>query len=162
MKLRLVLASAFLALVFQGCKPNSEPPVDFLVSPLHSGEDVKLSSDYKGKPVVVYLWATWCGPCKEFAPTLNEIVKKNQNKGVAFLAISGESKKVIAESEVKDPHKMTVLVDTFSSAAEAIGGNALPTIVVLDKDHRPVWGSRGISPGTETETALQSAIDSVL
>ena len=139
-----------------GCQNNTAPVVDFIVTPLSGGDEIRLSKNYKDKPVLVYMWATWCGPCKQFAPTLNKISEKYQSKGVAFLAISGEKVALIRESELKEPHKMTVLVDSLSSAAEAVGANALPTIVILDKEHHPVWSSQGIGSmtGSEITTAL--------
>ena len=146
-----VLASTVLGFSLAGCKPNANAPVDFIASPLQAGADVRLSTTYKDKPVVVYMWATWCGPCKQFAPILNEIAGKYQSKGIVFLAISTESSKIIAQSELKEPHKMTVLVDAFSSASEALGVDSLPFIMILDNQHRPVWGSKGAGAGTDHE-----------
>jgi thiol-disulfide isomerase/thioredoxin len=134
-----------------GCQSNSNPKVDFIASQLSSGPDIKLSTDYKDKPVVVYMWATWCGPCKQFRPSLNKMAEKYKSKGIAFLAISGESKKLIEQAEKKEPHAMTVLVDSFGSAAQEVNADALPTIIILDKQHRPVWGSKGINGSTESE-----------
>ena len=157
MRFRLAIPGAMLVALLGGCKGNSNPVVDFIATPIDSKDDVKLSTTYKDKPVVVYMWATWCGPCKQFAPTLNEIAAKYQPKGVVFLAISAEKKEVIAKSEKQDPHKMTVLVDTFTSATEAVGADALPTILVLDKEHRPVHGWKGVNSTTESE--IKSLLD---
>lgn len=157
MNFRPFLFSVFGGLILLGCQSNSASPIDFTVSPLKGGPDIQLSKDYKGKPVVVYMWATWCGPCKEFAPTLNQLAVRFKSKGIEFLAISNESSKVISESEKKEPHQMTVLIDTIGSATEAVGSSSLPTIVVLDKDHRPVWGSKGF--GATTETDIITALD---
>ena len=160
MKFRWAIIPVFLVALLPGCKRNPNPTSDFLASPLTSGSDIKLSTDYKDKPVVVYLWATWCGPCKQFAPTLNSLADKYQPKGIPFLAISGEPKKLIAQSELKEPHRMTVLVDTFSSAAEAFGGESLPTIAILDKEHKMVWGSKGISQSTESN--MRTILDGLI
>ena len=45
---------------------------------LHA-EEMDLKS-YEGKVVYLDFWASWCGPCKESFPWLNEISKKNQYK----------------------------------------------------------------------------------
>lgn len=152
--------AGFLLLVaigVTGCQSNTGPVVDFIVTPLSGGGEIRLSKDYKDKPVVVYMWATWCGPCKQFEPTLNKMAEKYQAKGITFLAISGEKVPLIRESELKEPHKMTVLVDSLSSAADAVGANALPTIVILDKQHHPIWTSQGVGPATESE--MTTALD---
>ncbi|MEI7985759.1 MAG: TlpA disulfide reductase family protein [Armatimonadota bacterium] len=145
------LLAAIGLIGLSGCESNSAPPVDFLATPLAGGSDVRISTDYKGKPVVVYLWATWCGPCKQFAPTLNQIATRYKAKGIEFLAISSESAKIVAASEKKEPHQMTVLIDPIGSATEALGSNALPTIMILDKEHKPVWATKGINQSTETD-----------
>ena len=143
-----------------GCKKNQNPQVDFIVAPLKSGSDVKLSSDYKDKPVVVYLWATWCGPCKQFAPALNGLADQYKPKGVEFLAISNETAKVVSVSELREPHRMTVLLDPYASASEALQSTSLPTIMILDKEHRAIWGSRGI--GSTTEADMKAALDTLI
>ncbi len=160
MKFRFAGFLILIAIGMAGCQTNKGPVVDFLAMPLVKGDEIKLSRDYKDKPVVIYMWATWCGPCKEFAPTLNSIADKYQAKGIPFLAISGEKASVILESEKKEPHRMTILVDTLASAADAVGGNALPSILVLDKQHHTVWGSQGIAPTTEAE--MRAALDGLL
>ena len=133
--------------------------MDFLATTIDTNKDIKLASDYKNKPVVVYMWATWCGPCKQFAPALNQMAEKYKAKGIEFLAISGEKLSVVKDAEKNEPHHMTVLVDSYSSAAEAVEASALPTIVILDKTHHAVYTSRGW--GKTTQAEMIAALDSL-
>jgi thiol-disulfide isomerase/thioredoxin len=51
------------------------------------GHMVKLS-DFKGKPVVVDFWATWCGPCRATMPHLNEMQRRYESQGLVILGLS--------------------------------------------------------------------------
>ena len=55
-------------------------------------KDDKLSN-YKGKVVVLDIWATWCGPCKAMIPHEREMNEKLTGKPFAFISISGDDKK---------------------------------------------------------------------
>lgn len=54
-----------------------------------NGEPIKLSN-YSGKVVVLNLWATWCGPCRNETPELVELYKEYQSQGVEIVALSTE------------------------------------------------------------------------
>jgi Thiol-disulfide isomerase and thioredoxins len=55
-------------------------------------KDDKLSN-YKGKVVVLDIWATWCGPCRAMIPHEREMNEKLKGKPFAFISISGDDKK---------------------------------------------------------------------
>ena len=48
----------------------------------------------EGKPYVVEFWATWCGPCRQSIPHLNELYKKYKGKGLSVIGVSDEVKDV--------------------------------------------------------------------
>ncbi|TDF34425.1 TlpA family protein disulfide reductase [Alteromonadaceae bacterium M269] len=52
-----------------------------------AGELVK-SSDYKGKPVILHFWATWCPYCKKLQPGLDRVYRKYKDQGLEMIAIS--------------------------------------------------------------------------
>jgi thiol-disulfide isomerase/thioredoxin len=72
----------------------AEKPADLKLRDL-SGKKVRLS-DYRGKPVVLNFWATWCGPCREEMPMLVEAEKTWGTKGVIFIAVSLDDNKTEA------------------------------------------------------------------
>ena len=134
MNFRPFLFSVFGGLILVGCQSNSAPPIDFTVSPLKSGPDIQLSKDYKGKPVVVYMWATWCGPCRQIAPLIDE------------LAVKYEGSVVIGK----------VNVDEQPDLAQKYGINAIPTLLLF-KDGEVVERFQGVPPRSKLEASLDSA-----
>jgi thiol-disulfide isomerase/thioredoxin len=68
------------------------------------GKKKKLS-DYSGKVLIVDLWATWCGPCRQEIPHLVQIANEYKSKGVEVIGLTNE-----------DPNEEAKLVKEFSKA----------------------------------------------
>lgn len=71
---------------------------------LLDGQKTKLA-DYSGKVLVLDLWATWCGPCKQEVPYLVQIAKDYKSSGVEVIGLTSEDPEIHAEI-VKDFSKM--------------------------------------------------------
>ena len=65
--------------------------------PLLHGSNVSLS-DYKGKVVVINIWASWCNPCREEMPSMEMLYKSMQGKPFEILAVSVDARQSDAES----------------------------------------------------------------
>lgn len=63
-----------------------KPAPDFEARHLH-GKSVKLS-DYRGKTVILNLWATWCPPCRAEMPHMQTFYEKNKSNGVEIVAVN--------------------------------------------------------------------------
>ena len=123
---------------------------------------VKLS-DYKGKPVVVNFWASWCPPCKSEMPSFNEISSKYKANEVAILMVNltdGQRETMsIAKKFIKDNnYTMKVLFDNESNAAINYDIISIPRTVFIDKDGYIVEDHSG--PMTKEE--LESQINLLL
>lgn len=75
----------------------------------------------RGYPVVVNVWASWCGPCQEEFPTFQELSAK-YGKRVAFLGVNSEDEDASAKTFLReDPVPYPSYLDHHKEIAEAIG-----------------------------------------
>jgi thiol-disulfide isomerase/thioredoxin len=102
-------------------------------------KDEKVSlADYKGKVVVLDIWATWCGPCRAMIPHTREMVKANEKKPFVFVSVScGEFSGVVVVEPQRvlpghpgSPPPLTFAVFTTGFAALAVGVTGITKLVV--------------------------------
>jgi thiol-disulfide isomerase/thioredoxin len=121
------------------------------------GRDVALT-DFAGRPLLVNLWATWCGPCKVEMPTLDALAELESGK-VSVIAVSQDlkgRKPVQAFFESTGITNLEPYVDRENRLWGAIGGAPkLPTTILYDSEGREVWRVLG---GVEWDDAEISAL----
>ncbi|WP_143317065.1 TlpA disulfide reductase family protein [Clostridium sp. HBUAS56017] len=119
---------------------------------------VKLS-DYKGKPVVMNFWASWCPHCKEEMPGFNEVVKKYKDEEVSILMVNltdGQRETVdIAKKYIKDNgYNMKVLFDSDMNAAMSYNIISIPRTIFIDKDGYIAEDHKGLITKEELEKQI--------
>ena len=72
--------------VFGEVSIQERPAPEFTLETL-DGDSITLS-DFNGKVVMIDFWASWCPPCRQEAPSLAQVYKEYQDKGVEFIGIS--------------------------------------------------------------------------
>ena len=118
----------------------------------------------RGRPVVLYLWAEWCGDCRAQAPALMQTVAKYAPRGVQFLAVTRlyETKNQPAEQKRIEQQWQSTYKGVTGVVSEpamlAYGVSATPTFVVIDKSGKV----RFYSPTRLTADRLAAAIDPLL
>jgi DsbE subfamily thiol:disulfide oxidoreductase len=142
----LILLSVFL---FTKQSAGVDANAAALSVPLENlnGAPVKLS-DYRGKFVLVNLWATWCPPCRAELPDLIRFYEQHQANGLEFVAINTQDERASALQYMRD-HNMTFTVpfDPQGRVLYAWTDGALPDTFLLDRDGRIVFKWTGqISP----------------
>ena len=117
----------------QVIKDNVAP--DFQLSDLE-GRTVSLS-DFRGKPVLLNFWATWCGPCRAEMPFIQDVFedKRFSEKGLVIVAVNlGESRSKVVQFMEDYGLSFDVLLDTSRNVGQAYNIRGIPTTFFIDKD----------------------------
>jgi cytochrome c biogenesis protein CcmG, thiol:disulfide interchange protein DsbE len=92
-------------------------------------------ADYKGRPVLINGWATWCPPCKAEMPALHAFYLKHQAEGFDLLAInSGDSRSAVQDFIAQKGFTFPVLLDTNKDVLDGLGVSGLPTSIFVGRD----------------------------
>ncbi|HEU0173132.1 MAG TPA: TlpA disulfide reductase family protein [Blastocatellia bacterium] len=125
-----------------GADPAAPPPLPESVMQaninLLDGQKTKLA-DYSGKVLVVDLWATWCGPCRQEIPHLVEIAKEYKGRGVEVIGLTNEDPETDAEmvkkfSEVFNINYPIGWADAEMQVALMRGRNGIPQTFIIGRD----------------------------
>lgn len=123
------------------------------------GKKINFTS-YAGKVVLVDIWVTWCGPCREMIPQEREMVKRLKDKPFALLSVScdTEKEKLVAFLE-KEPMPWDHCFDGVNGpVVEVLHTRAYPTLFLID--HTGVIRNKWV--GAPDEKELNQAIDDLV
>jgi thiol-disulfide isomerase/thioredoxin len=129
--------------VLKGIIPKK--PIEFSNAGFINIEKRKLSiSDFKGKVILLNLWATWCPPCTAEMPSLENLYKKFKNNAFTILAVSqGEDLQTVKGYIVKNKFTFPVLIDNKNEIAKLYGTGSIPTTYLIDKEGYKIAGFIG-------------------
>ena len=129
------------------------------------GKKVSLS-DYKGHPVLVNFWATWCGPCKVEMPWFEEFNKQYAAQGLVILGLADDvdaGKDAIAKVATKTGVTYPILL-TDGKVQKAYGGTEgmdyLPMSFYVDRNGVVVEETAGLGSKDQIEAHIKKAIAS--
>ncbi len=122
--------------------------------------NVKLS-DYKGKTVYLDFWASWCGPCKQSFPWMNEMHTKYAAQGFAVVGINVDAKQVDATNFLQQtPAMFDVAFDAKGQSPRSYGIKGMPSSVLIGPDGKVLAIHAGFKD--EERNSLEAAIKSAL
>jgi cytochrome c biogenesis protein CcmG/thiol:disulfide interchange protein DsbE len=150
--LRSTLAAITLgAAVLAGAEPATVPAFSL---PDLDGKTWN-SSEFKGKPLIVDFWATWCNTCKETIPKLAELQDKFKVKGLTVIGISVDkgSAEKIRKAAKKLGINYLVLLDKENTLGSAFGFTGIPSLYVFDKQGKLDTAMPGYDPDQENQLA---------
>jgi thiol-disulfide isomerase/thioredoxin len=153
----LFLVGIVFLFSYQGCKApevgSALPAVELLDL---NGKLVKLS-DFAGKPLLINMWATWCGPCRVEIPMLNDFHKKYSDKGLVILGVSTDEdgaslvKDFVKEVPIHYPNYLKT-----NGLEEKFGGIwALPTSYFYDRNGKQTEKIIGVQTPEYFEKQIQ-------
>jgi thiol-disulfide isomerase/thioredoxin len=126
------------------------------------GKKVSLA-DYKGRPVLVNFWATWCGPCKVEMPWFEEFRKQYAAQGFEILGLTDDvdaGKEAIAEVAGRAGVTYPILL-TDGKVQTAYGGlDVLPMSFYVDRNGVIVEQTAGLGSKDQIEANIKKTIAS--
>ena len=119
------------------------------------GKNVTLGT-FKGRPLLVNLWATWCAPCVKELPTLDRAASAAGPDGLQVLAISqdaGPRPSVVAFLKTNGIANLKPYHDPTMAMSGELAAQVLPTSILLDAQGRELWRYVGDLDWTGAEAA---------
>ena len=143
-----IVFSVFAATSLASSGLTGQPAPDFALKS-STGANLRLS-EYRGDVVMINFWATWCGPCRQEMPLLDELYSRYQRVGFSLLGVnidddSGKAMNMVSELGVSFP----VLFDAQKDVSRLYDVDAMPVTVLVDRDGTVRHVHQGYKPGYE-------------
>ena len=116
-----------------------------------AGKTVSLTQ-FKGDVVMINFWASWCGPCRQEMPLLDNIYKQYKDMGFTLLGVNVEPDARGADAWLKKtPVSYPILYDPRSQVSQLYQVQAMPTTVIIDRQGVVRFVHNGYLPGDENQ-----------
>jgi peroxiredoxin len=138
----VLLAQSALALA------NPSPAQNFTLKSAQ-GSNIRLS-EYRGQVVLVNFWASWCGPCRQEFPHLDDLHRRYAGLGFTVFGVNVEQNRQQAEKVLRDiPVTFPILFDDDNVVSKLYSVDAMPMSVLIDRAGNLRYVHRGYKPGYE-------------
>jgi thiol-disulfide isomerase/thioredoxin len=123
-------------------QPAAAPAVTFKAA---NGRRMSLA-DFRGRVVLLNIWATWCVPCRSEMPSLDRLQELHAADGLAVLAVSVDDdganavRRFYQQSGIRN---LPVYIDSARTTQSAFGARAIPMTVLIDRDGNVVGKMTG-------------------
>lgn len=148
LRIILLVLSIFMGSSLASSGLTGQTAPDFVLKS-STGENLRLS-EYRGDVVMINFWATWCGPCRQEMPLLDELYGRYQRVGFSLLGVNidDDSRRAMAmvnELGIRFP----VLFDSEKKVSKLYEVEAMPLTILLDREGTVRHIHYGYKPGYE-------------
>jgi thiol-disulfide isomerase/thioredoxin len=104
--------------------------------------------DYRGKVVLLDVWASWCGPCRQELPMLDDMAKRLRGDGVEVLAVSIDQVRanLVKFLKARPRWALTIAHDPKGAIAESLAPEKMPTSYIIDREGIIRYVNSGFEP----------------
>ena len=129
---------------------TGSPAPDFALKS-STGENLRLS-EYRGDVVMINFWATWCGPCRQEMPLLDELYTRYERVGFSLLGVNIDDDSQRAMDMISDLGvTFPVLFDDRKEVSKLYQVDAMPVTVLVDREGSVRYVHHGYKPGYEQQ-----------
>jgi len=115
------------------------------------GEATSLAQ-FKGQVVMLNFWATWCGPCQQEMPLLDQMYRKYKPAGFTLIGVNVDKEAPPVRALLaRKPLSFPVLLDPASQVSKSYKVDEMPSTVLIDRKGNVRFIHRGYKPGDENE-----------
>lgn len=127
--------------------------------PSPDGEDLIALSDFRGRPVLVNFWATWCPPCRHEMPFLQSQYEARADIGLVVLAVDVGEEPILVQDYLRGTQlTFPVVLDLFGDIADYYRIVTFPTTYLIDRGGRIASVKRG---AYSSEADVARAVDAL-
>ena len=121
----------------------------------NSNANVKLS-EHRGDVVMINFWASWCGPCRQEMPLLEQINDRYKDLGFTLIGVNVDENPAKAQEILRDiPVNFPILYDSANKVSKLYNVNAMPSTFLVDRNGNLRYFHKGYRPGYEKEYEQQ-------
>ncbi len=153
MKMRKIVVGVLFSMLAAGSLASSgnltgKTAPDFALKS-NSGENLRLS-EYRGEVVMINFWATWCAPCRQEMPLLEDLFSRYERVGFTLLGVNidDDPRRAMAMAQELGV-TFPVLFDSTKDVSKLYEVNAMPVTVILDREGSVRHVHHGYKPGYE-------------
>ncbi|MEE2729517.1 MAG: TlpA disulfide reductase family protein [Pseudomonadota bacterium] len=139
---------------FAKTEPLSGAAPDFTL-PLAGKKKLKLSQ-LQGNVVMINFWASWCGPCREEMPLIEDLFQKYKKLGFVVYGVNVDANPQDAQALLKESGvSFPVGYDTKNKVSQLYSVDSMPSTVMVDRKGNMRFLHRGYKPGYEKDYEKQ-------